>query len=431
MNYKILKIAILLKIIVEERGREAMVRSRFKADFARLKNSESYILELLLLVYPLQFIAGGIAISPHFLVIILAIVTGIVAYFLYSSSSYSVKSGLLISLLTVTPLFFIGIPLPVVSFMLLYVYWRMSANFSTERSTRWAFILINTITFTCFYLFVRIYSINAAFAAEANQTQVILFLLTTLLYIGLRFSGIWLSGKSNEMFSTKEVGKFFASIIGVGVVAFLSVYFFIAYVRATIIAIFGFLFGGLFMFFGKLTLPAFNKMIELLKVEKDEQDANELNLSGEESIIEENVQNNIDIFLSVSAVILALILLFFIVRKRKKLLLIKRDHAYTFESKGRRKKHKELPTYDYSMATNVVRNAYKIFERDAHVAKSPRTSGETVKEWFARMGWGQNETLFSTYDKARYSTHRITEEEAQDFVDELQKIKIKFFKLGV
>lgn len=359
--------------------------------------------------------------------IFLASMTGIIAYLLYSSNSYSVKTGLLISLLTITPLFFIGIPLPVVSFMLLYVYWRMSANFSTERSTRWAFILINTITFTCFYLFARIYSINAAFAAEANQTQVILFLLTTVLFIVLRFTVIWLSGKSNEMFSIKEVGKFFGSLIGVGVVAYLSVYFLIAYVRTLIIEIFGFLFGGLYMFFGKLTLPAFNKMIELLNVEKDQEDATELNPIGEESTIEENVQNNIDIFFSVSAVILAFILLFFIVRKRKKVLLTKKDPAYTFESKGRRKKFKELPAYDYSMATNVVRNAYKIFERDAHVARSPRISGETVKEWFARMGWGQNETLFSTYDKARYSSHTITEEDAQDFVGELQKIKIKFF----
>ena len=75
------------------------------------------------------------------------------------------------------------------------------------------------------------------------------------------------------------------------------------------------------------------------------------------------------------------------------------------------------------MLQNDVRTAYKIFENDATTAKYSRYTGETVKEWFYRMSWGQDEQVFSTYDKARYGSLAITESEAIRFINELKKIK--------
>ena len=71
------------------------------------------------------------------------------------------------------------------------------------------------------------------------------------------------------------------------------------------------------------------------------------------------------------------------------------------------------------------------FEKDAIAAKSPRFTGETVKEWFSRMGWVQNDALFDTYNKARYGSFSITEEEGRQFVSNLQEIKNKYFPVDV
>ncbi len=43
------------------------------------------------------------------------------------------------------------------------------------------------------------------------------------------------------------------------------------------------------------------------------------------------------------------------------------------------------------------------------------------------MGWGKNDDLFVTYDKARYGSMTLTEEEGKKFVDDLNKIKDKYF----
>jgi hypothetical protein len=49
---------------------------------------------------------------------------------------------------------------------------------------------------------------------------------------------------------------------------------------------------------------------------------------------------------------------------------------------------------------------------------------ETVKEWFSRMDWGQNDALFNTYDKVRYGSHTVSADDGSDFIKELDKSKI-------
>ena len=71
--------------------------------------------------------------------------------------------------------------------------------------------------------------------------------------------------------------------------------------------------------------------------------------------------------------------------------------------------------------------AYKEFEEEAQFSQAPRLSGETVKEWFSRMDWGQNDVLFNTYDKVRYGSQTVSVEEGNHFIAELDKIRNKYF----
>ena len=123
---------------------------------------------------------------------------------------------------------------------------------------------------------------------------------------------------------------------------------------------------------------------------------------------------------------------FILIARRKKAQLLDKNPGYTFGSGGRKKNKKEKRlVYDYSVAVDAVRTAYKEFEKEAQSSKAPRLKGETVKEWFSRMGWDQNEKLFNTYDKVRYGSFTVSVEEGNHFIEELDKIKNKYFANNV
>ena len=61
-----------------------------------------------------------------------------------------------------------------------------------------------------------------------------------------------------------------------------------------------------------------------------------------------------------------------------------------------------------------------------------RLAGETMKEWFMRMDWEEdNHQTIKTYEKVRYGSLTIPEEESRQFVETLNKIKINNFNKNV
>ncbi len=134
--------------------------------------------------------------------------------------------------------------------------------------------------------------------------------------------------------------------------------------------------------------------------------------------------SNTELFIMVGIFIITLVAFILIARRRKKAQLLYKDPGYAFRSGGRKKsKKKKQLVYDYSKAVHTVRIAYKEFEEEAQFSQAPRLSGETVKEWFSRMGWGQNDVLFNTYDKVRYGSQTVSVEEGNKFIEELEKIR--------
>ncbi len=74
----------------------------------RLKNVESFILELILLTYPLLLISENLLVSPHYLLFILSIGVGMASYLLFHITRYSIFMALVLSLLLAMPFYFIG-----------------------------------------------------------------------------------------------------------------------------------------------------------------------------------------------------------------------------------------------------------------------------------------------------------------------------------
>ncbi|WP_438316626.1 hypothetical protein [Sporosarcina sp. FA9] len=397
-----------------------------------LKNSESYILELFLLVYPLILIGGGASLQPYYVLIALALIMGLTTYFLFSVVPYSVIIGLVLSVFIAIPFYLIGLQIAPVIFLFCYIAWRTHANFSSERLNRMPFVLINTVVFACFYLFTRTFFFKTH-AIEVNTIHATLFIVTTILFVLIRFLTTWVSGRKMPGFRLSELSKIFGSMFGVGVVVLLSVYYFIDTIRTAIISIFSFLFGGLFLLIAKAVTPLLDLFNEwILRNQSSDKEEVEMG-EPDEAIQEGQVISDFDLntYFIIFAILIAIGVIIYILKSRKLAIKNVAESKYSIRSGGKKQKPAVQLMYDYSKATNLVRTTYLDFEKEAIRVKSPRYAGETVKEWFARMSWESSYNLFDTYDKARYGSLSISNEDSERFVEELEEIKNKYFSNNV
>jgi hypothetical protein len=217
----------------------------------------------------------------------------------------------------------------------------------------------------------------------------------------------------------------------------LLIYYLLEPVRTAVLAVLGFIFGGLFMFVSAAITPFIDYVIDWLDYLRwknyQEMEPPILNFDDDADekleILSSSADVNIGVYIVIGAVIIAAIVLYMNFRQKR--------HGYDESDgpvykvrlfgRGDKKKTDVEQVYDYSIASNAVRTAYQRFENDAHKAKYPRFAGETVKEWFSRMDWGKNGNLFATYDKARYGAMTLTEEEGRRFVDDLNEIREMYF----
>lgn len=77
----------------------------------------------------------------------------------------------------------------------------------------------------------------------------------------------------------------------------------------------------------------------------------------------------------------------------------------------------------YKVEASFLRELYLEFEKEATSLGYNREMSETVREWFKRMSWEVKGEFFSTYEEVRYGGHMVGEEQADIFIEELDKIK--------
>ncbi|MDN7241424.1 hypothetical protein QWY14_06445 [Planococcus sp. N028] len=80
---------------------------------------------------------------------------------------------------------------------------------------------------------------------------------------------------------------------------------------------------------------------------------------------------------------------------------------------------------------NIIRQAFRDFERQAAEADKGRQKHETVKEWLKRMEWTASDAFFNTYDFVRYGKGQVSETKALPFLDEIKKLNEKYLKVDV
>ena len=97
-----------------------------------------------------------------------------------------------------------------------------------------------------------------------NKVIVLYFLITSALFLTLRFVFLLLRGRHFPNFKPKEVSKVFFGLIGIGIATYSFFHYLMDHIRNGILAIFGFLFGSLFMLIGEAVTPALMRLLIFL-----------------------------------------------------------------------------------------------------------------------------------------------------------------------
>ena len=166
-----------------------MDQGRTDRNRIRLISSERTILELSLLIYLFLFLTTDSIVASHYLWLILSTGMGVITYLLFAKIEYSLGIGILLAALLATPFYFNGIPLEVVFMLFVYSFWRLQVNFGEVKANGWPYLVLNTIFFTIIYFAIKLVFVNAN-ADELMNIQVVLYIMTTVIYFIIRFTVI-------------------------------------------------------------------------------------------------------------------------------------------------------------------------------------------------------------------------------------------------
>ncbi|MBB4824112.1 multisubunit Na+/H+ antiporter MnhG subunit [Sporosarcina luteola] len=397
--------------------------------------SERLTVELFLLVYVFIFFLGETTTGTPYIWLLLSLLAGFLSYFIFQKNDFSIIAGIFISLVVTLPLLMCNAPGLNVFLFFVFTLWRIKSNLSGSKIIGWPFLFTNTFALVVFYYLVWMMFPNAQKDVLLEQLAK-LYLVTSFLYFFIRMITIWITSKRMGNFQAREAGKVFGFIIILGGVAYLAVYFGMNSVRTGIVAVFSFLFGGLFKAFGMMMAPVIDGIREWGQKNIDEygEDSEYVDFKRlEESSLIGVSDSFFEIFMFSAAIIFLLVALVLIIRKKRQITDKKKVFDYSLSSMGRKKsreKDSQL-VYDYSAAKDEIRKTFESFESEAQTKDMSRLRGETVSEWFSRMGWGYNEPLFNIYNNVRYGSHPPTETEYRLFLSEIENIKEKYFKKDV
>ncbi|MFC5602891.1 hypothetical protein [Sporosarcina koreensis] len=406
-------------------------------DRNRFNLSERLIVEMFPLSYLFIFFLGETGSIMPYVWILISIIAGIISFFLFYNRDYSLGYGAGLALVITAPLLLFNAPLLNVLIFFVYVLWRIQANFNGSRIQGWPFLSVNTIVFVILFFLARLlFAFNSP--EVLMKQQIILFLVTSFLYFFIRMISVTVNSRQLGNFKVREAGKVFGYIVGLGALVFVAVFFALDPVRRGIIGVLGFLFGGVLTLFGKSMDPILEFFKsggeKFIEENMEEPDSGFIDFELQDELHTYGATSSIFEYTSLALTLVILITLAILLMRRKgKKQNVEQLEKYSFSFRGKREKPQveRRLMYDYSSARDEVRKTFEQFEKEAQNYNFSRMHGETVKEWFSRMGWKQNDLILSIYNDVRYGSRTPSEKEHSTFIQEIEQIKKTFFEKEV
>ena len=393
-----------------------------------------YVQDIWLIAFFFVLIPDGASISLTMIWLVMHTLILISVLFVFRKTGYQIVVPLFISLLITLFVFLFGAPFWFYLAVVFVSVWRIQERFATEQDdlTHDGLYYILLILFFSINIFVSTVMQNN----DAISDSYFLVISGVIVYIIHRLIVHWLMTKTINQIPFYYIVIFFGGIMGIASSVYFIVSLFAEKTRILFVALFGDLLMLLFVPFGTL-LNWFKEKFQSIAPSEEEQKKAVQQLSealDELKPLQDPSTQSSDFPWMMIFIVVTTILVMYSLWKLSKKRLEKNTLKKNMEISISREpiltstvsKSKEVP-WAYSMETNIVREAYRSFEKRAREFGLARLQDETVREWFSRQNWQGDKRFFSIYDTVRYGNNEMNEVDGKWFITQLELLSAKYF----
>lgn len=391
-----------------------------------------FLQDVWLASFVLIFLPSETLVSTPYLWIAVLFGIALAVNLLFIKTGYQIAITLVVSVIVGLTVFLFGAPFWLFVVIIAFSIWRVQeryAKLQEDATHDGSFFTLLVVMFALSYFLITVLN-----KTQAIQDVIILVLVGSVLFILDRIIVQWLRSKNANHVPFSKVLFIFFSIITFAAVTFALMVGIGSKAREWFVMLFGNIIEFILYPVGLLFVwlqNIFNKSInpEILETARkgkvdvkpaQTQQADWLNSPGDfpwTSIV-------------VAVSILGIALLVWRLSKNK----IETNEVLNDQAQYDRERselvHDEKQsstTWLYSIDTNLVRDKYRDFERQAGQFGFSRQQNETVREWFKRQEWQVSERFYEVYDMVRYSGQQMDAQDGEWFMIELQKLLLKYF----
>ena len=355
---------------------------------------------------------------------------------LFHKTGYQIAISVIVSVLFGLAIFAFNGPFWLFALVVFFAIWRIQERFSNiqEEVTEDGFFFI----FLVLLFTISVVSATIFPNKEALNYAYVLAISGMLLFLLERLTIHWILTKEINQLSYTKVGLVYVAITGIPLIAFYLISNFAEWTRIQFVNIFGDILMMILYPIGLLS----NWLKDLIQLRarypEDQESVNQVEPIAREATkqtSELNVVNDIP-WTIIGLVIAVVLLLFFIWRfskKQRELVEVKKESASIHREAiqlSQLNRSTDI-AWAYSMETNIVRDAYREFEKEAREAGYSRQKEETIREWFKRQNWDATNRFYSIYDVVRYSKGSMDAQDGEWFIEQLTLLSKKYFQKDV
>ncbi|EPD52008.1 hypothetical protein HMPREF1210_01360 [Paenisporosarcina sp. HGH0030] len=371
--------------------------------------------------------------SPIVWIGILLLIAIAVNLFFYKTG-YQIAISLFVSAVFGLLGFLFGAPLWFFAAIFVFSVWRIQERYSKiqEDATHDGYFM--TLLLVVFSLSFFLATILRK--PEAIRESILLAIIGLLLFMLDRMIVQWKRSKKENRVPFYKLVLFYVGIISVAAIAFAVIAGLAGKARVSIVLLFGDMIELILYPLGLLMegLHALVSKFISPPISRDSQEKPKGQFEQTEADKLKGLDFGLDIpwvaILGSIILIILIIIVWRLAKNRAEVVELKEnqvEYERTQSNTMQVSEQKDM-SWTYSMETNVVRDAYRVYELEASSHSYTRNHNETIREWFIREGWHVSERFYDVYDVVRYSKGLMNDHDGKWFIEELNHLSKKYFK---
>ena len=410
-----------------------MERTAPSRSLVQFESFGKFLQDAWLASFVLIFLPSETLISTPYLWITALFVIALAVNLLFIKTGYQIAITLVVSVIVGLSVFLFDAPFWLFVVIIAFSIWRVQeryAKLQEDATHDGSFFTLLVVIFALSYFLITVLN-----KTQAIQDVIILVLVGSVLFILDRIIVQWLRSKNSNHVPFSKVLFIYFSIITFAAVTFALMVGIGSKAREWFVMLFGNIIefilypvGLLFVWLQNIFKQSINPPEILETARKGKVDVKPAQTQQVEWINAPGDFPWITIVVAVSILGIAILVWRLSKNKTETNEVLNEQAQYDRErSELVHDEKQSSTTWLYSIDTNLVRDKYRDFERQAGQFGFSRQPNETVREWFKRQEWQVSERFYEVYDMVRYSGQQMDAQDGEWFMIELQKLLLKYF----